>query len=208
MPESFSKQKLTPNLDAKPWFDLTKYQQVEFDRGKPKWFILLWWTIEGLIFPLTPHNFYGLRRNLLRLFGAKIGKGVLIRPTVRVSYPWKVEIGDYSWVGDEVYFYSLDRISVGSHTIISQCTYLCTGTHNFNDSHFQLVTSPINIGNGAWVASHCFIGLGVNIGANSVIGARSTVLQDIPEEVVAWGSPCKPKHPRIRPDNFLPNQQK
>lgn len=177
--------------DDLSWIDLSKYDQSDFDRGRPKWFIFLWWLIEGIIFPLTPHNFNGVRCSLLRLFGAKIGKGVVIRSSVRVLYPWKVEIGDHSWIGDQVFLYSLDNIKIGSHTIISQKSYLCTGSHDINNPNFRLITAPIEIGNGVWIATDCFVAPNVKIASNSVIGARSSVFKNIPAETVAWGTPCK-----------------
>jgi putative colanic acid biosynthesis acetyltransferase WcaF len=106
---------LDPVLDADPVVDLRRYDQSWFDRGKPVWYILLWWLVQAIAFPLSPHNLNGFRCWLLRLFGAKIGINVLIRPTARFTYPWKVEIDDYSWIGDDVVFYSLDRISIGAH---------------------------------------------------------------------------------------------
>lgn len=195
MPENLS-DSAEPILDAKPYFDLSQYQQPNFDRGRPQWFIFLWWLIEGIVFPLTPHNFYGVRRGLLKLFGAKVGQGVVIRPSARILFPWKVAIGDYSWIGDNVYLYSLNEINIGCHSVISQNSYLCTGSHDINDVHFSLMTAPIAIGNGVWVASDCFIAPGVKIGANTVIGARSTVLKNIPHEVIAWGSPCQVRQKR------------
>lgn len=185
-----------PILDAQPWIDLSNYDQSDFDRGRPKWFIFLWWLVEGFIFPLTPHNFNGIRCSLLRLFGAKIGKKVVIRSSVRVLYPWKLEISDYAWIGDNVFLYSLDYIKIGSHTIISQKSYLCTGSHDINHPHFSLITAPIEIGNGVWVATDCFIAPGVKIGANTIIGARSTVFKNLPAEQVAWGTPCQVRYRR------------
>ncbi|MBR8829138.1 MAG: hormogonium polysaccharide biosynthesis acetyltransferase HpsU [Gomphosphaeria aponina SAG 52.96 = DSM 107014] len=176
--------------------DLRKYDQSGFDRGKAGWFILLWWLVQAIAFPLSLHNFNGFRCALLRLFGAKIGRGVVIRPTARFTYPWKVEIGDHSWIGDDVVFYSLDKITIGSHCVISQKSYLCTGSHNIEDEAFSLITAPINMGNGVWVATDCFIACGVNIGANTVIGARSSVFKDIPPQQVAWGNPCQPRYQR------------
>jgi putative colanic acid biosynthesis acetyltransferase WcaF len=186
-----------PVLDADPVVDLRRYDQSWFDRGKPVWYILLWWFVQAIAFPLSPHNFNSFRCELLRLFGAKIGKNVLIRPTTRFTYPWKVEIGDYSWIGDDVVFYSLDSIYIGTHCVISQKCYLCTGNHDFQDVTFGLKTAPIAIGNGAWIASDCFIAGGVKIGANAVIGARSSVFGNITERQVAWGSPCKSRYPRM-----------
>ena len=197
------KDKSEPILDAKSWIDLSKYDQSWFDRGRPMWFIFLWWLVQGIVFPLTPHNFYGFRCWLLRLFGAKVGKNVFFRSTARVVYPWKVEIGDYSWIGDDVCFYSLDHIKVGSHCVISQKTYLCTGSHNFKEINFDLITKTVEIGNGVWIAADCFIAPGVKIGANSVIGARSSVFNNIPHEQVAWGNPCIPHYPRKMNNNII-----
>ncbi|HEY9750864.1 MAG TPA: hormogonium polysaccharide biosynthesis acetyltransferase HpsU [Allocoleopsis sp.] len=186
-------------LEAEPWMDLRRYDQSGYDRGRPGWYVLLWWLVQAIAFPLTPHPANGLRRRLLQLFGAKVGQGVVIRPTARFTYPWKVAIGDYSWIGDDVVFYSLDRIEVGCHCVISQKSYLCTGSHNFQDPAFALVTAPITVGNGAWVATDCFIALGVEVGANAVVGARSSVFSSLPEGQVCWGTPCRPHYPRQMP---------
>lgn len=183
-------------FDVEPFVDLRKYDQSNYDRGRPGWYILLWWLIQAIAFPLTPHNFHSLRISLLRLFGAKIGKGVMIRPTSRFTYPWKITIGDYSWIGDDVVLYSLDEIRIGNHCVISQESYLCTGSHNIKDRAFSLLTNPIAIGNGVWIATDCFIAPGVQIGANTVIGARSTVFNSMPAEYICWGTPCRPHRRR------------
>ncbi|GAB4277383.1 MAG: colanic acid biosynthesis acetyltransferase WcaF [Oscillatoriaceae cyanobacterium] len=190
-----------PVLDADPMVDLRQYNQSWFDRGRPGWVILLWWFVQAVTFPLTPQPLHFLRRSILRLFGARLGKGVAIRPTARFTYPWKVTIGDYSWIGDDVVLYSLDRISIGSHCVISQNTYICTGSHDPQDRAFGLVTQAIAIGNGAWIAADCFIGPGVQIGANALIGARSSVFTNMPAATVCWGTPCRPHHPRINPQS-------
>ena len=186
----------TPVLDAKPLVDLRQYDQANCDRGRPSWLIILWWLVQAIAFPLSLHNFNGFRAWLLRLFGAQIGKGVVIRPTARFTYPWKVAIDDYSWIGDDVVFYSVDQIQVGCHCVISQKSYLCTGSHDLQNPNFSLITAPIKIGNGVWIASDCFVAAGVTIGANSVIGAKSSVFRDIPQKKVAWGTPCIPHHSR------------
>ncbi|MEM9540480.1 MAG: hormogonium polysaccharide biosynthesis acetyltransferase HpsU [Cyanobacteria bacterium P01_E01_bin.42] len=183
-------------LDAQPFADLQRYDQSGYDRGRPGWYILFWWFVQAIAFPLTLHNLSGIRSAILRLFGAKIGQGVVIRPTARFTYPWKIEIGDYSWIGDDVVLYSLDKIQIGSHCVISQKCYLCTGSHDISDRAFALQTEPILIGNGAWVATDCFIAPGVKIGANAVIGARSSVYRDIPPAQVAFGNPCRPRYDR------------
>ena len=176
--------------------DLSRYDQSGFDRGRPGWYILLWWLVQGILFPLSLHPCNGFRVWLLRLFGAAIDPSVIIRPTARFTYPWKITIGHHSWIGDDVVFYSLDQINVGSNCVISQKSYLCTGSHDLQDRVFGLVTAPISIEDGVWVAADCFIAPGVAIGAGAVIGARSSVFKDQPPGQVCWGNPCQSRYPR------------
>lgn len=190
-------QEISPeDFNAPSFFDLRSYDQSWFDRGRPNWYILLWWLVQGVFFPLIPHNFNGMRRSILRLFGAKIGINVIIRPTARFTYPWKISIDDYSWIGDDVILYSLDLIHIGKHCIISQKSYLCTGSHDHKDPAFRLITHPITIGNGVWIATDCFIAPNVKIGANTIIGARSSVFHNMPPNYICYGNPCQPRSPR------------
>jgi putative colanic acid biosynthesis acetyltransferase WcaF len=189
-------------MDTESLVDLRCYDQTSFDRGRPGWFILLWWLVQAIAFPLTPHPFNGIRRGILRCFGAHIGTGVIIRPTARFTYPWKVEIGDYSWIGDDVVFYSLDGIKIGKHCVISQKSYLCTGSHDPQDPAFRLMTATITINNGVWVAADCFIGPGVEIGSNALIGTRSSVFEKMPASFVCMGTPCRPRYPREIHKNY------
>ncbi|URT73441.1 putative colanic acid biosynthesis acetyltransferase [Cytobacillus firmus] len=171
--------------------NLANYSQHNYSRGKNGLYILLWWIIQGTLFKFSIHNMYSWRNFLLKIFGANIGKSVKVRATAKFTYPWKVSIGDYSWIGDNVQFYSLDEITVGSHCVISQESYLCTGSHNIKDPNFGLITKPIVVKNGAWVASDVFIYPGVTINEMAVVGARSTVTKDIPANEVHVGSPAK-----------------
>ena len=183
-------------LTGESLVDLRLYNQSNFDRGRPGWLILLWWFVQAIAFPLTPHPCNSIRSGLLRLFGAKIGRGAVIRPTARFTYPWKIEIGDYSWIGDDVVLYSLERIAIGKHCVISQKSYLCTGTHDPQDPAFGLITAPVIINHGVWIAADCFIGPGVEIGANALIGARSSVFKNMPASFVCTGTPCRPRYRR------------
>ncbi|MFD0671321.1 putative colanic acid biosynthesis acetyltransferase [Cohnella sp. GCM10027633] len=170
---------------------LDEYDQNGFSRGRNGLFVLLWWFVQGTLFRFSLHPMYGWRRFVLRLFGANIGRKVLIRPSAKFTYPWKVKIGDYSWIGDNVEFYSLDTIIVGAHCVVSQKTYLCTGSHNIRDPRFGLITSPIRIEDGAWVASDVFVHPGVTIGEMAVVAARSTVLKNVAANEVHAGTPAK-----------------
>lgn len=181
---------------APPFVDLRTYHEPGYDAGGSRLKMLVWWLVQAITFPLLPHFAHAPRRVLLRLFGAKIGEGVRIRPTARFTYPWNVEIGDHSWIGDDAVFYSLVPIKVGMHCVISQKSYLCTGSHDITDSRFALKTGEVVIENGAWVAADCFVGPSVRIGANAVIAARSHVIHSMPASQVCWGSPCKPQRNR------------
>ena len=166
-------------------------------RGRNKFTVQLWWLIQATLFAMSPQFMYSWRNWLLRRFGAKIGKHVLIRPTVRITYPWKVSIGDSSWIGDHAELYSLGEIEIGCNTVISQNAYLCTGSHDFKKTSFDIYAKKITIEDQVWLASDVFVAPGVTIGKGAVIGARSTVLKDMPEGMVCYGYPAKPIKPRL-----------
>jgi putative colanic acid biosynthesis acetyltransferase WcaF len=171
--------------------DLSKFKFPAGFRGRSAAMVQLWWAIDSVLFRTSPQVLYGWRRFLLRLFGARIGRQVKIRPSVTVTYPWKVQIGDYSWIGDGVDLYSLAEIRIGCHTVVSQGCYICAGTHNRKDVAFPIEAMPIEIEDQVWIASQVFIGPGVRVGRGAVVGMRSLVLKDIPPGVFACGHPAR-----------------
>ena len=177
--------------------DLDKFRIPPGFRGRSAPVTLLWQLVQATLFGLSPQPFYAWRRWLLRLFGARVGRKVLLRPTARITYPWKVEIGDFSWIGDHVEIYSLDQVFIGRHSVVSQRSYLCTGSHNSKDTTFAYVTAPVMIQDQVWIASDVFIAPGVTIGRGAVVGTRSTVFEDIAPEMVAFGAPAKVKRRRL-----------
>lgn len=179
-----------------PFVDLSQYHQPDYDAGGSQLKMLIWWLVQAIAFPLTLHTAHGIRCWLLRRFGARIGQNVVIRPTARITYPWNISIGDYSWIGDDVVLYSLAPIEIGQHCVISQKSYLCTGSHSIGDPSFPLETGSVVIENGVWIATDCFVGPHVKVGANAVVGARSSVFQSMPAGQICLGSPCKPVKPR------------
>jgi putative colanic acid biosynthesis acetyltransferase WcaF len=182
---------------------LKNYNQNWYSRGRSNIIVLIWWFVQGTLFRFSLHNMYRWRNFLLRLFGAKIGKGVKVRASAKFTYPWKVSIGDYSWIGDNVKLYSLDEIIIGSNCVISQESYLCTGSHDIKDPRFGLITKPIVIKDGAWIASDVFVYPGVTIHEMAVVAARSTVVRDVPANEVHAGSPAKFVKKRFEEDELL-----
>jgi putative colanic acid biosynthesis acetyltransferase WcaF len=158
---------------------------------------MLWYFIEITIFRYSFPRAYGWRRFLLRQFGAKMGVNSCVRRTARIWHPWLLHMDDYSMVGDRVTIYNLGEVFIGQHSVVSQETYVCAGTHDYTLIDLPLVRKPIHIGHGVWVAAQAFVGPGVTIGDNSVVGARSVVVGDIPPAVVAAGNPARVVKPRI-----------
>lgn len=157
----------------------------------------IWMVVGRPIFRMSFHNWYGFRAWWLRLFGAKIGDGVAIRPSANIEVPWMIEIDDDATIGDYAILYSLGRIYVGKRSIISQYAHLCAGTHDYADHTFRLIRSPVTIGDDVWIGADAFIGPGVRIGHLSVVGARSSTYKDLPDRKVCVGNPAKPIKERV-----------
>lgn len=172
------------------------FQLPDDFRGRPAVVVQIWWLVQQTLFAWSPQFLYGWRRFLLRLFGAQIGKDVLVRPSAKFTYPWKVSIGDFSWIGDDAVLYSLGEITIGNHTVVSQKAYLCTGSHDYTRVPFDIYARPIEIGDEAWVAADVFIAPGVIIGKGCVVGARSSVMDDLPAGKVCYGNPAVPVRDR------------
>jgi putative colanic acid biosynthesis acetyltransferase WcaF len=151
---------------------------------------LLWNIVQATLFRLPLPRAYGWRRFLLRCFGAKLGHRAGISSTTRIMHPWLLEMGDWTMLGHGAIVYNLGRVTIGHHTLVSQNVHLCAGSHDYTIPSLPLLRPEIQIGAGVWIAADAFIGPGVTVGDNSVIGARAVVVKDIPPGVVAAGNPC------------------
>lgn len=173
--------------------DLSVYDNSDFDRGAPVWKEALWVATRCLFFqnPLPwPSE---LRVALLRAFGAQIGQRVVIRANVNISHPWRLEMGDHVWIGEDVGILSLARVTIGSNVCISQRAYLCTGSHDFRREDFKLKVAPITVRDGSWIAAMAFIAPGVEIGSGSVVSAGSVVMRDVSPGTFVRGNPAERK---------------
>lgn len=150
-----------------------------------------------LLFHSSPQVMFGWRRFLLRMFGAKIGKGVLIRRSATVTYPWKLTIGNWCWVGDHATLYTLGEITIDENTVISHHAYLCTASHDYTRPTFDQFAKAIHVESEAWIATNVFVGPGVTIGRGAVVGACSVVLKDVPANIVCAGNPLKVLRTRV-----------
>lgn len=152
------------------------------------------WSMAYPFFRLSPRPLWGWRRLILRLFGAKIAPKVHIYPTVRITMPWNIEIAEAAAVGDRVILYALGPIKLGARATISQGAHLCAGTHDITDPGRPLLKLPISIENDAWICADAFIGPGVRVGCNSIVGARAVAMKDVVEKTIVAGNPAHQIH--------------
>ena len=139
--------------------DLGLYSSSGFERGASKLKQICWFLVSNtLIDTWLPGS--GWRRIVLRAFGATIGTGVVLKPRIRVKFPWRLHVGAHSWIGESVWIDNLDTVRIGHNTCVSQGTYFCTGSHDWSHLRFSLITKPIEIGDGCWIAAFCKISPG------------------------------------------------
>ena len=174
-------------------------------RGRPAWYVQTWWLVQMLFFKTSPQFMYGWRRFLLRCFGAQIGKKVMIRPSAHIQFPWKLQVDNYSWIGDGVVLYNLGSITIGSHAVVSQRSYLCTGSHHHLNPDFSIYIKPIVIEDQCWLAADVFVAPGTTIGMGTVVGSRSSVFKSLPAGKICFGTPAKVIKDRI--ENGVDNVQ-
>jgi len=169
---------------------------VNSNRRVPKWTRpqqagRVLWTLFHPVFRFSPRPMWGFRRSILRMFGAQVGSGAHVYPTVKIAIPWNIRLGQDCAVGDCAILYSLGLISIGHRCTISQGAHLCAGTHDIADPARRLLKLPICVGNDAWVCADAFIGPGVNIGNGAIVGARAVVMRDVQASVIMVGNPAQ-----------------
>ncbi len=180
--------------------DLSLTDNRDYRPGRPFAIRALWLVVEGvtLLNPLVTS--YGLKRWLLRQFGAKVGRDVIVKPGVHIKFPWELEIGDQCWIGERVWIDNFVPVRIGDSVAISQGAYLCTGNHDWSDPGMGRVLAPITIQPGAWVGAFAKIAPGVTVGRESVVTLGSVLLCDAEPGGVYRGHPAMlVSHRELRP---------
>jgi putative colanic acid biosynthesis acetyltransferase WcaF len=149
------------------------------------------WELTQPVLRLVPRHLWGLRRWLLRRFGAQIGREVRIHPTAKIAIPWNLSIGDEAAIGDCVRIYNLGQVSIGAQATISQGAHLCAGTHDYRRPDLPLVKCTIAIGRGVWICADAFVGPNVSVGDFAILGARAVVVRDVAPGLVVAGNPAR-----------------
>ena len=176
--------------------NLDLYDSAGFDRGAGRGKEALWLLLRSCFFLPSALPGSELRRTILRAFGAKVGRGVVVKPQVKVTFPWRLTVGDHSWLGEEAWLLNLAPITVGANVCISQRVFLCTGNHDWSRPTFDLMAKPIVIEDGVWICANAFVGPGVTVGRGAVVTAGSVVTRDLPAGMICAGNPCVPVKPR------------
>ncbi|MBW2865708.1 colanic acid biosynthesis acetyltransferase WcaF [Escherichia coli] len=170
--------------------DLSGFSVPKGFRGGNAIKVQLWWAVQATIFAWSPQVLYRCLSFLFLFFFSFLCKYFFILPSVKITYPWNLTLGDYAFFGDEVNLYTLGEITIGAHSVISQKSYLCTGSHDHASQHFTINATPIVIGEKCWLATDVFVAPGVTIGDGTVVGARSSVFKSLPANVVCRGHPA------------------
>lgn len=152
----------------------------------------LWHVVWLLLYRPSPRVLHPWRCFLLRLFGARLGSAVHPYPSARIWAPWNLEMGDHSCLSEGVDCYCVDKVRIGAHTTVSQYSFLCTASHDYERADLPLVSAPITLGERVWITADVFVGPGVTIGDGAVVTARSSVFSNIPPWTVARGNPAAP----------------
>ncbi len=151
----------------------------------------LWEFVQATLFRWSPTRLRGFRRGLLRLFGAQIDDTASISRLAKIDCPWNLIMGAHASIGEHAWVYCLDRIVLGEYACIGQHARLLTGTHDYRELTFPLVTEPIIVCYGCWIAVGATVLPGVVVGAGTVVGAGAVVTSDLPENKVCAGNPCR-----------------
>jgi putative colanic acid biosynthesis acetyltransferase WcaF len=170
--------------------DLSQYSPGNFDRGAAVFKEALWRVVSLMLFRLCPFSASELKCGILRVFGARVGRAVIIKPNVKITFPWKLTIGNDVWLGEECWILNLERVTIGNHVCVSQRAFLCTGSHNYNLPTFDLIVKPITVEDGAWLGAGCWVGPGVTVGSHAVLTAGSVASKRLEASAIYQGNPA------------------
>lgn len=169
--------------------DLSKYDNTWYYPGN-KVVCILWYFVNVVFFVSHIIPLSGLKVWLLKLFGAKVGRSVVIKPGVNIKYPWKLVIGDFSWIGEDVWIDNLEKVIIGSNVCISQGAMLLCGNHNYKKSTFDLIVGEIVLEEGAWVGAKSVVCPGVTLKSHAILAAGSVAAKTLDAYAIYQGNPA------------------
>lgn len=176
--------------------DLSTFSNPTFSHGKSIVVRMLWMLVSRLFFNTWVPYPSTLKAIILKLFGAKVGKGLVIRTHVRIKQPWRMSIGDHVWIGESVWIDNLVQVAIASNVCLSQGAFLLTGNHDYKSTSFDLITGEIHLESGVWIGAKALVGPGVRCMSHSVLAAGSTTFKDLEANKIYQGNPAEVKRER------------
>lgn len=173
------------------WIDLSQPDNSEYVKQRPTLIWAVWHFFGSRLVESELLPFSRLKCSVLRLFGARIGNGVYIKPGVKIKFPWLLTIGDYCWIGERAWIDNLAQVTIGAHVCISQGAYLCTGNHDWSVPNMKLFRRPIVLEDGCWAGARSVICPGVTIHTGAVVTAGSVVTKSVPPYEIWAGHPAQ-----------------
>ena len=170
---------------------LAAFSAAGFDKGAGLLKQTAWYFVNALIVRASWNPFMGIKIALLKMFGARIGRGLIIKNNVNVKFPWKLTIGDDCWIGEGVWIDNLDMVTIGNDVCISQGAMLLTGNHDYTQPSMPYRNAPIRIDSGAWIGAKAVLCPGVNVYANAILTVGSVATTDMQPATIYQGNPAK-----------------
>lgn len=170
---------------------LSRYRNDGYHPGRSIGMQILWFVVGLPLLRCAWLPLSGFRCWLLRQFGARIGTGVVCRPGMRVKYPWRLVVGDHSWIGEDCWIDNLADVTIGSNCCLSQASYLCTGNHDWSDVAFSLIVREIRIEDGCWIGARATLLPGVTLHTGAIAAAGSVIARSIPPQEIHAGNPAR-----------------
>lgn len=189
--------KMAYQEDTRPATDLSKYNNSWYDPGAGSIKRMAWYFINVLFFINPMNPFSSLKVFLLKIFGARMGKGIVIKPGVNIKYPWMLEVGDHSWIGENVWIDNLAPVKIGRNCCISQGGMLLCGNHNYKKDTFDLIVAGITMEDGSWVGARSMVCPGVTLKSHSVLTVDSTATETLEPYGLYKGNPAVRVRERI-----------
>ncbi len=184
------------------FFDLGSFSNPNYRPGRGFVVCTLWYFCSLLLFESGWFPVTRVKSYLLRWFGSSIGKGLVIKPHVRIKYPWRLTLGDHCWIGQNVWIDNIEDVTIGSHVCVSQLVYFCTGSHDHRSPTFDLLAKPIVVHNGAWIGARATLLGGVVIHANAIAAAGSVVVKSVSAGKIVGGNPAQEIGTRVAAGNM------
>jgi putative colanic acid biosynthesis acetyltransferase WcaF len=170
--------------------DLSKYSNSWYKPGGSAFKRALWFFVNAC-FLASFFPFSGFKVFLLRLFGAEIGKGVVIKPRVNIKYPWKLKIHDHVWLGERVWIDNLDLVEIGANSCLSQGAFILCGNHNYKKTEFDLMTAPVILAEGVWIGAQAIVCPGVICNSHAVLSAGALANRNLDAFCIYQGNPAQ-----------------